>query len=650
MPSWLKRESTKREFTDGEFTVNQNNEELLQALVSLDVPQNGLPILTEAMIHNALASRDGAKLMALGVLANHGALDPVQLAKNVFNCKDEELFDACASGLALGDRKKLNTIKLLLDQKILEVYADAERITGLSPLFLPLLRETENPTDLSGWAEGQSTDFPDRTERLDVAFGVEAEISRRKYQIIQSIAPELERSLKRSIGSEVYINYYADTHGILCSTDFAQAMFALGYDRSDNGFAMRTDQGHYGPNQNHNVDFFRAIQSFEKVCKLPAITLSNTFQKLAAHHNRLCIYAGNKLQQAENAKRESEMQAIREALDCARNIPEEYLTHQGVKNVIAEIFNAALNSWEHFSNEERTLLEQDCFRLLQTNTEFLTTVNGPFYNSIFQQKFLRNSDIKSRDEFAALLMDAEEKTGQHFGYRQMICMEQWKESPTMEALEKILEFPTLLSLEYFDLFQHAQDSEAKRKIAQKVSSDSRTLFDETNPSAYYWQDRLHTDRVLSLFGLSMVNTYHLLQKNDPPPSSDFLVRTLSAINTCANLLVNRFFDGAEIVGEAYSDNDIKLLINIAFQAKSVQVELLSAPFVTALCEGRDPAFQGAVQTWEDKVRTKNEIMQDSLNASHDENAKFYRTRQEFAQHCVDEFARVQYPSQAVAAR
>lgn len=618
-PHWLKEE----------FRVKQTNDAVLKAMALLGAKKNDDPVLTDEMVNAALACNQKDKLEALKVLASHNILDITQLAKKVFKCEEEDLFLACSTGLAFGDRTKLNTIKLLLDQEIFEPYVgEAERITGLSPLLNPLMRMTQNPPHK--WAENESLDFPSMQERLDTI------PSQRKFKIFQSIAPALELKQERVSKRRISFGYHTDTHGISCSWNLKFAMRDLGYEFSENEFRMPISQDLYERNRNGSRDFHGAIENFKRVCELPADrTLSNNFERLVAHLNLLCIYHDDKFRQPEEKKQKNAMQATRQALACARLVPEEHLTHRGVQEVIAKIYQIALSFCEHFPEDEQAEIEQDSIQLMQTNKKFLQTAYTPFYQTIFQKKFLFNPDFKSRNEFANSLTEAEEKTGLHSGFRKAIWTQEWKNAPTMETLEKILKIPSLSTLEYFDLFLHAQDSEAKQKIAQKVASVHKPLFEHTRNDGYLPP----AEEALSRFGLSLISAYHLLQKNDPPPSLDFLDKTLLRLDACADLLKkNSAFHGSQFIRSRYNDKDIQLLINIAFQAKSVQVDLSSSPFLRALCEERDPAFQKEIGRWASRVWND---LQKPDDFSRNVNDEFHQIHEEFAQHCRDELERLE---------
>lgn len=615
------------------------DQELSDALTTLGAKRDEeiTPELVQKLVDGALAGVDPIKLDAIAVLARKERLNLIDHAKKAFNCEADELFSACATSLGFGDRAKFNLVRLLLDQHLINPHEDdVERIsTLLSPLWNPLAMQINNPADLGRWAESKSKYFPEREERLNTALQLDSNFLR-KFEILNSIAPAIVRYQEADVPD---ISLYDETWNLPPNPQFLRAMTALNFDYSSDRVTR---------NIRRQLDLPNAIAGFRELCALSPDSLSNSFYKLLGHSNLLATHAKHDIEpgQSSEDRHTKLMQSIRMAIDCTREIPKEYLSHQGVQKLVAKIHLAALINWSHLNDEEKNLLTKDAIQLLQTTDSYMRTVGMSFMRTIFQREVIHNSDTTSRDQMMTLLENTEAR--QNLGvklFTREIWKQKWQYYGENELLDKLLELPALSSLEYFDLFQLAQSAEDKKKIAQKivdVQNDlSMPLTSVAPPS----------DDVLSNYALGMMMTYHLLRESDSPPSLNVLKSAFVKLELGTKFLKERDAtwygpsNRTKNEGNEYTPENIQLLENIAFHAVSTMADLSSAPFVTLLCNGRAPDEQDYVRTWANNIRRDDtNSLRNAVNHNRDMNSATYDIDEAFARHCVNEIRRTERQS------
>lgn len=247
----------------------------------------------------------------------------------------------------------------------------------------------------------------------------------------------------------------------------------------------------------------------------------NLCTRLASYHNLILIHKDKRLKLGHDQKQEALMGFIREAYELVSSLgPSESLPDKKRTRVfIATVYGAIMEQWHHFSDEEKRVFLSEILDQISHNPVFLDEIATAFHHAIFQPLVLEGTDpalesrvveaLKHAEELASVSVtiaadgsdDAgnaddfnddgsvyvpSEYGGSEYGddedvmsaYRvpgqflRKIEAEKWKINQDDIKLRALLDSTSMPAMsemqklmEYFDLFVHAESTEARNEIA-----------------------------------------------------------------------------------------------------------------------------------------------------------------------------------------
>lgn len=620
-----------------------------------------------------------------------------------------------SSVLQVGGKKQLAALKVLMEAEKIDLEPENEHDTSVLSELVEYLaqphrpnlskfmegQEDENmPTDrkrlallkdmnsLGRCSNGQSPiDFAARNG-MTYAFEVFSNSSNPKTQelLAASANPEVQQQLRlANINTSVAPTllqfkqherieneYEYDTDAPFSSSrDFCEGVRNLGYVSRE-----RVGLQGSGNFRDGSINIEEAIKHFKKAASgesIPAHASEDKLRiQLESYRNLILIHKNNELKMESGPQQEALMQTIREAhhfVSTLQSLPAD----QPSRMKIAQVYGAIMEQWNHVSSDEKQnvflpqILEQ-----MEKNDIFLDATEVAFHRALFEPVVLQGADpdvkarlIQALKNAKVLNADYEPKGDDDYftlkaaqDFLEKVEVAEWKNTQAKDNLTDILNgIKTRLfsdeqeTLEYFDLFVHAQDPAAKGEVAKAFVERAQEKNIDLNLGMES-HSAMPAKAIFSSFSFASMHAYYLLSPEKEAGSLQNLSRgygfgdpavpvalqqTQLRLSDCTGAV--RYFDPADYLSKwtKYTDHDRRLMIDLALESISLKAKLTSKEAVEALKKGEDERTCKAIDDWSSKARLWIKESDETASRS----AEYRALRQRIAAHSRDELARTE---------
>lgn len=399
--------------------------------------------------------------------------------------------------------------------------------------------------------------------------------------------------------------------------------------------------------------------------------------QLESYRHLILIQKNNELKLEPVQQQEELRQSIQDAhcfVNSLQTLPGDQLS----RRLVAWVYGAIMEQWKHFPSEEKEkvflpqILDQ-----MENNDVFLDATNVTFHRAIFDPLVLQGTDTDLKSRVVQRLKNAEafSATYRPSGdsdyfkltaakkFMEKIAVAGWKDTQDEGELKNILsKIPTLVysdrqeTLEYFDLFVHAQAPAAKDDIAKTFVDRAQEVgFQNVLGLGHTISATEASDILLNFAFVRMAVHYLLSSKKETGylpysgPSDDEMDRTLDdflediaqGFFACVGAVESRYFDPSDSLSRDanYTERDRMLMTDLAFASISLEAKLISTVALESLKKGEDESACESIDSWSRAARRRIALNVRGETSSQSE--EYRALRQRLAEHSRNEFARTE---------